>query len=486
MPIENNKQLDKTPLKVGSLLESKTSHLDDILKEKLENAYHKETSNVSVQQIAKIASEHSPIDLAYAVSNLPPHVRPVLYDNLPHVDAKVEFVINTDSDTRVKIFRYMKDNEMKKLFEKMSTDEAVSISEEISERRFRRMMELIDLKKAAKIREQRKHPRNSAGRLMSNEFFAFTMDATIEEAISEIRDNPRIDSTKGIFIINNEGELQGYVPSRNLLINNADLTLKQIMRPILYKVTPEATREEVVDIVERYKVSSLPVVDNSDCLVGIIPYEDVIEVMEDLADETIAKITGTAEKVSVTDTLVKRFLARSPWLIVTLFSGLINVCVMSSFQTFKGKFLTFALFFVPLITGLSGTVGIQCSTVLVRSMAMGKISHRTKGDAMVKELIIGLFTGIIFGISCGILVYCIDLFIGTSPHTALAIGVIIGTGLVGACFAATVLGVVSPIFFAGRGVDPAISSGPIVTAFNDFFSLTIYFLIAWGLGSLFF
>ncbi len=487
MPLDDKeKPLDKTPVKAGSLLESKTSHLDDILKEKLESAYHKQTSNISIPQIAKIASEHSPIDLAYAVSNLPPHVRPVLYDNLPHIDAKVEFVVNTDSDTRVKIFRYMKDKEMKKLFEKMSTDEAVSISEDISERRYRRIMEQIDAKKAVKIKEQRKHPRNSAGRLMTNEFFAFTMDITVKEAILQIRDNPRIDFTKGIFIIDAEGELQGYVPGRNLLINNPEYSLKQIMRPILYKVTPDATREEVVDIVERYKVSSLPVVDNNDCLVGVIPYEDVIEVMEDLADETIAKITGTAEKVSVNDTIIKRFFARSPWLLVTLLAGLINVGVMSSFQTFKGQFLTFALFFVPLITGLSGTIGIQCSTVLVRSMAMGIISQRTKGDAMLKELFIGLFTGLIFGISCGIIVYLIDLLIGSPPGTALAIGVIIGTGLIGACFAATVLGVTAPLFFAELGVDPAISSGPIVTAFNDFFSLTIYFLIAWGLGSLFF
>lgn len=469
------------------LLESRSTQLQDILKEKLEKAYHKQTSNVSLYDIAKIASEYSPIDLAYAVVHLPPNARPVLFDNLPVLEAKVEFVINTDSETRVKIFRYMKDKDLKQLFDKVPTDEAVWLSEDMSERRFRRMMELIDFKKAMKIREQRTHPRNSAGRLMSNEFFAFPMDMTIKQASAHIRDNPAIDLSKGIFVLDGEGEMQGYVQGRNLLINSPSVSLKQIMRPVHYTVKPSATREEVVDIVERYKVASLPVVDDKNRLVGIIANEDVVEVMEDLADERIAKITGTAEKVSTSDPLFKRFLARSPWLVVTLLAGLLNVTVISSFHKLEGGVLNFVIFFVPLITGMSGNIGIQCSTILIRFMAMGQLTSKTKGDAMMKELLTGVFTGAVFGVSCGIVVYFIDIiFTGGAGHSALAIGVIVGIGLIGACCAGTLLGVFSPMFFAGLGVDPAVSSGPIVTAFNDVFSMTIYFLIAWGLGALFF
>ena len=485
--MSTKERIETTSANNVSVVDSRTSQLQEILKEKLEKAYHKQTSNVSLYDIAKIAAEYSPIDLAYAVIHLPPNARPVLFDNLPVMDAKVEFVINTDSETRVKIFRYMKDKDLKLLFDKVPTDEAVWISEDMSERRFKRMMELIDLKKALKIREQRKHPRNSAGRLMSNEFFAFPMNMTIKQASSHIRDNPAIDLAKGIFVLNDDNELQGYVQGRNLLINNASVSLKQIMRPVHYTVKPSATREEVIDIVERYKVASLPVVDEKNRLVGIIANEDVVEVMEDLADERIAKITGTAEKVSTSDPIVKRFLARYPWLLVTLLAGLINVTVISSFQKTEGNILTFVVFFVPLITGMSGNIGIQCSTVLIRSMAMGLVSNKTKGEAMVKEFLTGVYTGVFFGVTCGIVVYIIDMIIthGAS-QPAIAIGVIVGVGLIGACVAGTLLGVFSPVFFLNLGVDPAVASGPIVTAFNDFFSMTIYFLIAWGLGTLFF
>lgn len=466
--------------------DTKPSQLDDILNEKLKKAFHEQTSTLSLHDIAKIAVEHSPIDLAYAVYNLPPHARPVLYDNLPGIEAKINFVINTDSDTRIRIFRYMSDAELRELFNKMATNEAVEVLEDMSERRFRRVMELIDPKKAFKIRDLKKHSRNSVGRLMTNEFFAFTMETKLGEVANYIRNNPRIDFTRGIYVLGEDRELQGFVPGRNLIINGAELPLKQVMRPILHKVTTETTREEVVDIVERYKISSLPVVDKNNRLIGVVANEDVIEIMEDLADETIAQIAGTSEKLPLKKSIAKRFWARFPWLFVTLIAGLINVCVISSFIKDHSSFLTFVLFFIPLITGMSGNIGIQCSTVLVRSMAIGAFSASSKKALLTRELLISLVTGLVFGFGSGILIFLLHFFGNVDfGINSVILGVIIGTGLLGACFAGAFLGVMSPIFFARIGIDPAISSGPIVTALNDVLAMSIFFLIALGLCHVF-
>lgn len=476
-----------TSIEEARVVDSNPVQIDEILKEKLENAFHQETSHVSTHDIAKIAIENSPIDLAYAIIHLPLDARPVLYDNLPDFEAKVQFIINTDSDTRVRIFRFMNEKELKGLFENMPTDEAVFVLEDMSERRFRRVLELIDAKKTVKIKEQKKHERHSAGRLMSSDFFAFNMDITIQEACAHIRNNHAIDFAKGIYVLNSDKELVGFVPGRNLIINKPNLTLKQVMRPIHYKISPDATREEVVDIVERYKVSSLPVVDEKGHLVGVIANEEVVEVMEDLADATIAKIAGTGEKISIFDPILKRFGARSPWLVVTLMAGLVNVGIMSSFKKYEGGLLTFALFFVPLINGMSGNVGIQCSTVLVRSLAVGTISAKTYKDALFKELLIGGLLGLIFGVSLGLIVFFIDYITGIGGvGSPLGYGMIVGVGLFGACIAGSVLGVLAPMVFTRLGVDPAVSSGPIVTAFNDTISMAIYFLIACGLGFFFF
>lgn len=471
----------------GSLLDSKTSYLQDLLLEKLEMAFHKQTSTVVMHDIVKIAAEYSPIDLAYAASRLPSHARPMIYENLSGIEGKIEFMVNTDSSTRVAILRHISDADMKKLLEYMPPDDAVEVLEDISERRFRRVVEMLEPNKAQRIREIKKHRRNTAGRLMTNEFFAFPMDVTIGQAAAHIRDNPGIDLTRQIFVLGQEGELQGYVPARNLIVNPSHLPLKQVMKAIQHQVTPDTLREEVVEIVERYKVSALAVVDPENRLLGVITYEDVLDALEDISDEMIANMAGTAEKVSEQESLIKRFFSRAPWLVVTLCAGLINVGVMSSFESYAGSVLTFVMFFVPLITGMSGNIGIQCSTVLVRSMALGLVSLGNRTETILKELLVGVTTGSIFGILCGILVYALD-FAGVSgvDVSPAAVAVIVGSGLTGACLAGTALGVFSPLFFVRIGVDPAVAAGPIVTAFNDFLSMSIYFLIAIGLSAFLF
>src|ERR1700722_1450519 len=392
----------------GNLMESRTSHLDDELSERLEEALHKTTFNIHLHDIAKIASEYNPIDLAYAAPRLPPSARPVLFENLPSLEAKIVFIINTDSPTRWAIFRVIEDEEVKKLIEKMPADEAMWVLDDIPDRRYRRVLDLIDSKKATQIKEFQKHNRNSAGGLMTNEFFAFPMETTISDAASFIRDNPGIDMTRRIFVIDHKGELQGFVPARNLIVNSPHLPLRQVMRQVEHKVTPDATREEVVDLVERYKIPALPVVNKENLLVGVITYEDVVEAIEDIADETIAWMAGTVENVSQYDHVFKRFISRAPWLLVTLFAGLISAAVMSYFQGIEPELLALIFFFIPLINGMSGNVGVQCSTVLVRSMAIGVLSAGKRGEAVIKELSIGLLTGVIFGCLCGVIVYLLS------------------------------------------------------------------------------
>ncbi len=471
----------------GNLMDSVTSHLDDILKEKLEKAFHEDTSELIPHAISKIVSEHSPIDLAYAAFHLPPSERFILYDNLSDLEAKETFLVNTDSRTRIAVLWHLDDKEIKSLIEQAPSEDAANILEALSERRYRRVIDLIAPPKRQRIQEILQHSINTAGRIMTNEFFAFHRDVTIGEAAQIIRNNPGIDLTREVYVVDDKQDLQGYVPGRNLIINADNLALRQVMRPVIHKVSVDATREEVVDVVERYKIATLPVCDEEDRLIGVISYEDVIEVIEDIADETIARMAGTTEDVGEHEPLPKRFFSRAPWLLVALCAGIINGMVMSTFRNLVGDSLVFVLFFVPLITGLSGNIGLQSSTVLVRSMATGVLSAGTKGEAVFKEIILGGLNALIFGLITGVTVFALDSFgIANLAIQPLAVGVIVGVGLFGACVAGTLLGVYSPLFFVRIGIDPAIASGPIITSFNDFFAMSIYFLISLGLGALFF
>jgi len=462
-----------------------TYELDELLAEMLDQAFHKQTAEVCLDNLSKIALDYSPIDLARAASTLPPSVRPVLFQKFDDLEKKIQFLINTDSSTRTSIFRYITDHETKEILEKTPPDEAVYMLEDVSEKRFRRLMDLIHPEKAGRIRALKKHNRNSAGRLMTNEFFAFPKDLTLGEVAQRIRNNSGVEFTRRIFITDASGYLEGYIPARTLIVNPPHVRLRDVWLPAEYKVTPEASREEVIELVERYKISGLPVVDDNNLLVGVITYEDVVEAMEDIADETIAAMAGTGERVSEVEPFFTRFIARAPWLFVTLFAGLLNMCVMSYFQKYELGLLPFIFFFVPLITGMSGNIGLQCSTILVRNLALGLLNTTNRRDFIFKELLLGLFTGGFFGVLSGALVYLLHSqgVHVTSIHP-LIVGTIISLGLFGSCIAGTVLGVFSPLFFSRIGVDPAVSSGPIITAMNDCLSMTIYFFISIGLMSL--
>jgi len=460
-----------------NLMDTKTSHLDDSLKKKLDNAFHQPTSQILLHNIVKIASEHDPIDLAFAVSRLPTKARIVVYENLPDLNAKIIFIINTGSNTRSIIFRQIDDNEIVELIENMPADEAVMLLDNMSDRRMKRVINRIDPKKAHRIIELQKHDRNSAGRLMSNEFFAFHMNTTIGEVASHIRDNPAIDLKRSIFVLSPSGELAGYVPARNLIVNPSFVPLRQVMRPVLHSVHADTFREEVVDLVERYEIATMPVVDEKDHLIGVIAYDEVIETLEDIADETIASMAGTAEDVSENEPILRKVMLRAPWLFVTLCAGLVTSFAMSHFS--GREWFLFVPFFVPLIAGMSGNVGIQCSTVLVRGMATGELSLGTRNQAILKELMIGLTIGTGFGFISGLVIYALNQYgfheIGIDPFI---LGVTVSTGVFVACLTATVLGAFSPFLFVYLGIDPAVASGPIVTAFNDVSSTLMFFLVA--------
>lgn len=458
-------------------IDSHTGQIDDELNAQLREAFHQETSQVLLHDVAKIASNYDPIDLAYAVTRLPPQSRVVVYENLPDLNAKIIFMINTGSNTRSAVFRQLDDQEIKRLIERMPPDEAVWILDDMSDRRLKRIFEVLEPKKATRIKELQKHDRHSAGRLMTNEFFAFEINTTIGEVAAQIRDNPGIDLTRRIFVVDRAGELIGFVPARNLIVNPHYLPIRQVMGPVLQKVTPDTHRDEVVDLVERYKIPALPVVDKDDKLLGVITYEDVVEALEDIADETIASIAGTAEDVSEHEPILKRLLWRAPWLLVTLCAGLVSSTAMTHFHT--RIWFAFVPFFVPLITGMSGNVGIQCSTILVRRMSLGELSPGQRTNAIVKELMIGCLIGVLFGALCAIVIFFLNLSgvhqLGEQQYAIIAM---VGFGVLGACLTATTLGTFSPFFFSRMGVDPAVASGPIVTAFNDVLSTLMFFLVA--------
>jgi magnesium transporter len=453
--------------------EHRSQDFDEELTARLEAAFSQSTTDCN-HELAKIVEEYSPIDLALACLRFNQQHRVELLDQLQKLDDRIEFLINLDSPTRTYIFRGLDDSELVELIQAMPADEAVWVMEDLVVPRYRRVIEALDPKKAAAINELAKFDPDSAGRLMTNEFFAFSHDTTIGQAAAYIRDNPSIDLLRRIFVHDESGELQGFVPLRNLVVNPPNLPLKRVMRPIAHWVHPDARRDEVIEIFERYKNSDLPVVDKSGRLIGVVTYEDVAEAIENQTDETLSAIAGTTQHSSVEDPLWKSFFARAPWLVVTLFAGFVNATNISMFNVAPE-----VMMFLPLVIGMSGNIGIQCSTLMIRAMTLGLIGGSRSRKLVAKEISTALVTGIAFSAISGFFIFTLTQAGWLSPDTEkLHLAGIVALGQIGACLIASVIGVFSPLIFHRMGIDPAVASGPITTAVNDVMSSIMYFVIA--------
>lgn len=462
----------------GGERESSSRKLDEVLMARLEEIFDGNSSlEHRSHDLAKVSSEYDVIDLAYAAVRLPLSHRIEIFKEIDDDQERGHFFIYVDSSTRELLFAEMEDEEIARMIEEMPSDEAVWVIEDLVLPRLSSVMKRLSEAKASSIEALARHRPNSAGRLMTNEFFAFEMRTTIGEAARFIRDHPRIDLLRRIFVQDEEGELQGFVPLRNLVINPPSLPLKKALRQISHLVQVDTPRDEVIELFDRYKMTDLPVLDREGHLCGVITYEDIAEAIEDQTDETLAQISGTSQEVRLEDPIWRNFLSRSPWLVVTLIAGLINANNMVMFEIHREFIL-----FVPLVIGMSGNIGIQCSTLMIRAMATGYITKNAVQKTVAKELRTAIVTGILFGLLCGFAVYVISLIgLFESDLAPLHLALVVSCGQMGACLFGAFIGAWSPILFDRWGFDPAISSGPITTAFNDVFANLIYFLIAAGI-----
>ena len=457
-----------------------TEEINDILDGELDRVFQNPAQALAIHEVSRITTGFDPIDLAHAVTRLPLKARWIVYDNLPDIEAKIIFITHTGSNTRAAIFRQLCDEEIRKLIEEMPSDEAVDVLEGVAERRIKRILESLDPKKAKRIKELQSHGILTAGRMMTNEFFAFPVTATVGQVREQIRSNPGIDLTTKVFVLDETSELVGYVPDRSLIVNSSDKPLQQLICPVQHKVYADTSRDEVIEIVERYSVFDLPVVDQRDRLLGVVAYEDVVEAMRDAADQTIASFAGTAEDISEDVPTWNRILLRCPWLIVTLCAGVTTSTIMTNFK--GAHWFELAPYFVPLIAMMSGNVGIQCSTILVRLMSQGDLSTESKKEAMRNELIVGSSLGLFFAFFSSILIYFLTQ-LGIYPLSIdpSILTLMVACGIFVACCSATVLGTLSPVLFDKVNIDPAVASGPIVAAFNDLLSTTLFIVVAYSI-----
>jgi magnesium transporter len=319
------------------------------------------------------------------------------------------------------------------------------------------------------IRALMQYGKDTAGGIMTTDFVALDERMSVEEAIKEVRAAGDKVMVSYIYVTDEAGRLRGVVSLRQLILAEPDHTLHEIMTKDVWKVQIETDQEEVAHLVAHYNILAIPVVDKQNVLVGVVTVDDIIDVIHEEASEDMAYLSGSSKPlhtlIDASPLVVSR--ARLPWLAAALLGGLLSGTIIK-FSTGTLSQLIALSVFIPVIMAMGGHHGIQTSTVFIRGLATGEI--RGVLGTLWKEFLVGC----IMGAACGIgLALVASFWLGS-----WMLGLVAGVSMFLALNTSAMMGVLLPAFFNRIGVDPAITSGPFITAIQDVTGLVLYLGLA--------
>ncbi len=308
---------------------------------------------------------------------------------------------------------------------------------------------------------------DTAGGIMSTEVFSLDQDLTVREAITALQDSEDYEMVFYVYVTDEHNHLVGVLSLRQLLTVPPSTRLCDIMSTNVLRVRTDMDQEEVAELVAKYNILAIPVVEDHGKLMGLITVDDVIDVMRDEATEDILRMAGTSEEeLLLGNKAFKIARLRLPWLLATLVGGVVTGTLMWFFKaTLEHAIMLIS--FIPVITGMGGNVGGQTSTIIVRGFATGRIDFAMLRQVFLKELRVGL----VMGVTCGVVIAAVAMV----WHQNLFLGLVVGLAMVAAITVAASMGVLVTAFFKKIGIDPAIASSPFVQTVNDITGILIYF-----------
>ena len=386
-----------------------------------------------------------------------------------------EVLEKVDEATRAELFELLKDDELTSLVSELDPDDAADILSELSEEERAGLLENISPSESAEIKELMSYSEDSAGGIMDPIVISVSEDATVGEAVNKIRAAEIDEDFFSVYVVNKIGRFLGDVRLRFLLTRPESTKIGELIDPDTIYVNVNTDQEEVRNIFSKNDLIVVPVLDANHKLVGRITADRVIEVAEEEAAEDLYTMAGTDPDELDNVSVFHAARVRMTWLLPCLIGTAVTATVMIFFKTHHLEVFVAVAAFAPMIQAISGNAGLQTSAIVVSGLATGHLAALRFGQVFTREvriaLLVALSCGVLGGIACAILIY------SRAPENAVSLGRLIfafGTAMFSAIMVATTLGLFLPFLFRRIGIDPAISSGPLVTTANDSISVTIY------------
>jgi magnesium transporter len=435
-----------------------------ILRDKVQNLIEEK----AFHQVEGLIGELHPADLADLIEHLEDDERLSIFRLLPPERAG-EVLIELSPPLQESLTNELGDQALSQILNELNSDDAADIFSHLSQERAVQMTGLVRPEVSEELHKLVGYETDTAGGIMALEFVSVNANSTIQEAIQNIRKKrEEVENLYYVWVVDDFGRLAGVVSIKDLVLEPRDRKIKDIMNPDVFSVDVNTDQEEVARIVKQYDLVNIPVVNGQHKLVGRITHDDIIDVIEEEANEDISRMGGVLDQEISEESALKISRARLPWLLLCLLGELLSAMVISHFHGSLEKILALS-FFIPVVMAMGGSTGNQAATVVIRGLATGDISIVRTGRRLLTELWVALINGIL----CGILLGLVAAFWLSDPRLGVGIGVsLITVILFSGSFGASI-----PFVLRKLNIDPALAAGPFITTSNDILGLMIYLSI---------
>ena len=429
--------------------------------------------------VKEILITMNPADIAAAFEEMEENRLPVLFRLIPK-EAAAETFVEMEPDLQELLIRGFSDNELKEVLDELYVDDAVDIVEEMPANVVKRILAQADPELRKDINEILRYPENSAGSIMTIEYVTLRPDMTVKEAILRIRRTGFDKETIYTCYVTSYRKLIGILTVKDLLLAQDEETLiKDIMDQNVIFANTHDDREEVVQKLSKYNFIALPVVDSDLRLVGIVTFDDAMDVMEDEATEDMEIMAGItpSDKTYLKSNVFEIFRHRIPWLLLLMVSATFTGLIITKFENALAAQVVLTAF-IPMLMDTGGNSGSQSSVTVIRALSLGELEFRDILIVIWKEIRTAVLCGFALSTACFGKIMLVDRFLMRNDDVTLTVALTVCLTMVLTVMVAKVIGCTLPMIAKKLGFDPAVMASPFITTMVDAISLLVYFGMA--------
>lgn len=384
-------------------------------------------------------------------------------------DILADIVEEEEDEDKYEILKRFSDARQRKILDEMSSDEITDLIGELEEDEQQDVLEKMDHEDQEDVRKLLTFEPESAGGIMTTEFIRIFANNTVKDTLNFLQKNTDEETTYYLYVVDKQDILKGVVSLRDIVTSTFDTPMMDITNPNVKSVLYSDDQEEVAHIFEKYGFILMPVVDEEGHMLGVIEFDDIIDVIQDENTEDIHHLGGVNKEERVDSNIKESFSSRIPWLVINLFTAVLAAAVVNMFQGTIAQVVALATV-MPIVTGMGGNAGTQTLTIVVRGLSLGELTHENAIKILLKEFIVGVFSGVVIGA----IVAIGAMFMESNP----IFGVVTGIAMFLNMILANLAGYFIPVILEKFHIDPALASAVFVTTVTDVMGFFLFLGLA--------